>query len=113
SITPVVLKFDEGFWRTHTSIKEVKRRLKENLIKKYNSYYETKIEEDFELFESIVIKNNKPIKANYKEIGLLGDKFEIVVSKDELSQKLINFAIATGLGEMNSRGLGFINYVWI
>ncbi|MFI3211123.1 MAG: CRISPR-associated endoribonuclease Cas6, partial [Peptostreptococcaceae bacterium] len=65
SITPVVLKFDEGFWRTHTSIKDVKRRLKDNLIKKYNSYYETKIEEDFELFEIIIIKNNKPIKANY------------------------------------------------
>ncbi|MFI3209431.1 MAG: CRISPR-associated endoribonuclease Cas6 [Peptostreptococcaceae bacterium] len=113
NITPVILKFENGYWKRHSSIQEVEKRLRENIIKKYNSYYNTKIEEDFELFTLVTIKNNKPIKVNYKEIGLLGDKFEIVVSENELAQELVNFSLGVGLGEMNARGLGFINYRWI
>lgn len=112
SITPVIIKFDEGYWKTHTTIDEVKRRIKENIIKKYNSYYNTKIDEDFELFKSIELKNKLPVKVNYKEVGLLGDKFEFMINEDKTAQDLVNFAVAVGLGEMNARGLGFTNYIW-
>ncbi len=41
TLTPVIVKFDEGYWRGKKTIEEVEERIKINLIKKYNSYYNT------------------------------------------------------------------------
>lgn len=113
SITPIVAKFDRGYWKEHINIDGLEKRLRENLIKKYNEFYNTKIDEDFELFTVITINNKKPIATKYKDITLLGDKINFKVADNKQAQDIINFAIGTGIGEMNSRGLGFINYRWL
>lgn len=113
AITPIVAKFDNGYWKQHSSIEVLERRIKENLIKKYNTFYKEKIDEDFELFTTMSIINKKPIATKYKDISILGDKIKFMISENEQAQKIINFALGTGLGEMNSRGLGFINYRWL
>lgn len=110
SITPIVIKFDQGYWRTHASIDTFERRITENLIKKYNAFYNTKIQEGFDLFTAYEIKNKKPISVNYKDISFLGDKLQYKVSSEPIAQELVYFAIAVGLGEIGSRGFGFINY---
>ncbi len=59
------------------------------------------------------IINKKPIATKYKDISILGDKIKFMISDNEQAQKIVNFALGTGLGEMNSRGLGFINYRYL
>lgn len=113
SLTPVVIKNDTGYWKDNMSINEYERRLKENLIKKYNIITDSKIDEDFELFNQIELKNRKPISVKYKKIKLLGDKVNLYIADNKRAQELAYMAIGCGLGEINSRGCGFLNYKFI
>lgn len=113
AITPIIMKFECGYWRGKEKISEVEKRIKNNLIKKYNRYYNENISDDFELFLTFNFKNKKPIPSNYKDIVLLGDKMEFKVSNTPIAQKLLYFALGTGLGELNARGFGFMNYSWM
>ena len=113
SITPVVAKFENGYWRTHASVEIFEKRLKENLIKKYNSFTKQKINEEFDLFTFMKFDNQKPIATKYKNIRLLGDKITLNVAENDLAQDLVYFALGTGLLEINSRGFGFVNYKFL
>lgn len=113
SITPVVIKNHNGYWREHMSLKEFEERIKINLIKKYNKFTGKKIDENFEFYTAIEFKNRKPISVDYKNIKLLGDKLQLTIADDEVSQKIAYMALGTGLGENNARGLGFVNFRWL
>lgn len=113
SITPLVIKTDDGYWKNSLTFEDFERRIKENLIKKYNAINDVKIDEDFQLYTAIEIKNKKPIAIMYKGKRLLGDKISLVLSEDPISQKLAYMSLGTGLAEMNSRGFGFANYRWM
>lgn len=110
SLTPVILKFDTGYWKDKYPEEIFEKRIRENLIKKYNALHATKLEEDFELFTYLKFDNIKPVAFYYKDIILLGDKITLQLSSDSVAQELGLLAIGSGLGEMNSRGAGFINY---
>ena len=110
SVTPAVIKNDTGYWKDSMSINDYERRLKENLIKKYNAITGSKIDEDFELFNKIELKNRKPISVKYKKIKLLGDKLNLYIADNQRAQDLAYMAIGCGLNEMNPRGFGFVNY---
>ncbi|GEA30789.1 CRISPR-associated endoribonuclease Cas6 [Clostridium diolis] len=113
SITPLVIKNDDGYWKNLISFEDFERRLKENLIKKHNNIFQEKINEDFKLYDSIELKNNKPIGTPYKDKTLLGDKISIDISEDDISQDLAYMALGVGMGEMNARGFGFMGYRWV
>ena len=113
SITPVVIKNEEGYWKNIISRNEFERRIKDNLIKKYNIFTNEKIDEEFVLYSLVEYKNNKPIAIQYKNIVLLGDKISLEIEQNKEAQLLAYMALGTGLGEMNSRGLGFVGYRWI
>lgn len=113
SITPLIIKDDKGYWREHMSLKEFEERIKINLIKKYNKFTGEKIDENFEFYTAMEFKNRKPISVDYKNIKLLGDKLQLTIADDKLSQKIAYMALGTGLGENNSRGLGFVNFRWL
>lgn len=113
SITPAVAKFQNGYWRANETVEVFEKRLRENLIKKYNTYFNTKVQEDFELFTFIKFENHKPIATNYKNIRMLGDKLTLNVAENTLAQDLVYFALGSGILEMNSRGFGFVNYKWL
>jgi len=113
SITSVIAKFDSGYWKTNESVQIFEKRLKENLIKKYNNFTNQKINEEFDLFTYMKFDNQKPIATKYKNIKLLGDKITLNVAENDLAQDLAYFAIGTGLLEMNSRGYGYVNYKWL
>ena len=110
SLTPIVIKTDRGYWKGHLSLEEFERRLRENLIKKYNYYFNTNLDEDFELFNRIEFNNRKPISTSYKNIRILGDKLTLYIAENETAQKLTYLSLGTGLGEMNARGYGYMNY---
>lgn len=113
SITPILIKSDKGYWKEHMSLKEFEERIKINLIKKYNKFTGEKIDENFELYKSIEFKNRKPIAVDYKDIKLLGDKIQLTIADDEMSQKIAYMALGTGLLENNSRGLGAVGFRWL
>lgn len=112
SISPVIVKA-ERYWRGVFSLEEYEKRLTVNLIKKYNAFCDTKINEDFEFIRMIEVQNRTPITVAYKKIKLLGDKIVLKVADNELSQELSYMALGTGLGEINARGAGFVNYRWM
>lgn len=113
SITPLVIKTDKGYWKGNLSLDQYEKRIKENLIKKYNQFFNEKINEDFPLYNFIKFDNQKPVGVKYKGITLLGDKITLNVSDDEVSQKIAYLALGAGVGEMCPRGMGFVNYKWI
>ena len=113
SLTPVVIKTEDGYWKGNLTIDDFERRITENLIKKYNNFTKKQMDEEVELYNSIEFKNNKPIAIKYKNISILGDKISLKIADDKLSQELAYMCLGTGLGEMNSRGLGFVNYRWL
>jgi CRISPR-associated endoribonuclease Cas6 len=113
SITPAIMKNEDGYWKNKIKLDEFERRLKENLIKKYNSSMNTKIDENFQLYTTIEFKNKKPISTNYKNIKLLGDKISLNIAENENAQKIAYMSLGTGVFEMNARGYGFVNYRWL
>jgi CRISPR-associated endoribonuclease Cas6 len=110
SITPIVIKTDHGYWKENLSLETFERRIRENLIKKYNNYFNTKLNEEFELFHRIEFDNQKPIGTSYKGVNLLGDKLTLYIAENDTAQDLAYFSLGAGIGEMNSRGFGFMNY---
>lgn len=113
TLTPMIIKTEKGYWKEAISFTEFEQRLKNNLIKKWNAYNQEKIDEDFDLYTMIELKNKKPIAMEYKNIKLLGDKVQIQVADNKCAQSLWYFALGVGLGEMNARGCGFLNYRWL
>ena len=113
TITPVVMKLESGYWRTNESVEIFEKRLKENLIKKYNDFTKQKINEEFDLFTFMKFDNQKPIATKYKDIKMLGDKITLNIAENDLAQELAYFALGAGLLEMNGRGYGYIKYKWL
>lgn len=120
SVTPVVIKCEAdernntgGYWRKCINFEQYEERLKSNLIKKYNSFMKTKINEDFSLYNQIELLNHKPIAVPYKNIKLLGDKICIHANENEQAQELLYMAAGVGIGELNARGFGFANYKYL
>lgn len=105
TLTPCILTKDNGDYKIDGDLELVKTRVLANIEKKYKQLYGVKVEADF--IKDIIQTNRTPIKLPYKHIYLLGNKFEIEVKQDELSQKLAHLALSTGILEKNSQGYGF------
>ena len=109
SVTPIILKTENGYWRGNMDVDNFLDRLKINLIKKYNQFYEEKLDERENIFEKIEFRNNVPIKCYYKNINLLGDKVILTIAKNPTAQKLAFLSLGAGLSEMASRGYSYVN----
>ena len=113
SISPAIMKTENGYWKNNISLSEFERHIKENLIKKYNLIMNTKIDEDFQLYTTLEFINKKPITLEYKDIKLLGDKICIQIDSNKVAQDIAYMAIGTGILEVNARGAGYVNYRWL
>lgn len=110
SITPAILKIpDVGYWRDQISVDEFERIFKGILHKKYQYFYNEKLDEGVELYRLLKFDNKKPIAVKFKNITLLGDKVTIHVAENEIAQKLFFMALAVGIIHNGARGSGFIN----
>lgn len=112
-LTPVLLKNTDGYWRETMNVRQFEERIFVNLVKKYNSVMNIKLDENIQLYDFMEFKNNKPVKVSYKGKILLGDKLQFIASKNKEAQNLWYMALGTGLGENNARGFGFINYRYL
>lgn len=105
TLTPAIITSDKGDYLINNDMQLVKERILANAQKKYNQLYNEKIDMDF--IKSIKQINNKPIKIPYKNINILGYKFEIEVKDDPISQNLAYLILSVGLLEKNAEGFGF------
>lgn len=113
SLTPLIIKGEQGYWRNSLPEREFAHRLKINLIKKWQTFTGKKINDDFELFSTIEFLNRAPIAMKFKDITFLGDKIRLSISDNKTAQELAYMALGTGIGEINSRGAGFLGYRWL
>ena len=60
-----------------------------------------------DFIENIKKINRKPVKIPYKNINILGNKFEVQIKEDPMSQNLAYLILSTGILEKNSQGFGF------
>lgn len=112
SITPVLIKNDTGYWKQKNDLEFFEKRIKENTLKKYK-YISNNELELCDFYNEIKFKNHKPIATNFKNIRLLGDKIELSIETDPISQELAYMILGLGLAENNSRGTGFMNVRWV
>jgi CRISPR-associated endoribonuclease Cas6 len=84
------------------------KQLSENLIKKYNEFYATKLK-DYDLFEQFKYRRATATKAviDGREYVLVGSMWFM----DETQRRVIEFGLDTGFDERNSLGFGFVNKI--
>ena len=113
TITPAIIKLGgDGYWRGVLSFEEYEKRLLVNSIKKFQQLTGVQLDDNFKLYDGIRFLNKKPISSHYarKGISLLGDKIELDIASDEMSQRVAYMLLATGVLENNARCMGFVNY---
>ncbi|MGL4989879.1 MAG: CRISPR-associated endoribonuclease Cas6, partial [Sarcina sp.] len=93
SVTPIIIK-NKGYWRNLESIEFFEKRIKENILKKSNYLNKTSIK-NHDFYSEIQFKNRKPISTNFKNIKLLGDKIELSIQSDQISQDLAYLSLGT------------------
>lgn len=106
TLTPSIITTPKGDYDIKNDIKLVRNRIIANAQKKYKNIYNTEID-DVDFIKEIKQINMKPITIPYKNINMLGNKFEIEVKEDDMSQSLAYLILSIGLLEKNSLGLGF------
>lgn len=106
TLTPSVITHNNNTWEKLNFIL-VKDKIIKNSIRKYNAFYNENIDENFDFISSIEFLNTYPIKINYKNTKIYGNKYNLTINDDDLSQKIAKFVCQTGLLEKNSLGLGF------
>lgn len=111
TLTPAIVKSKSGgYWRDDMSLEDFERRIKDNLVKKYNFFTGEKIDESFELYTLLEFRNKVPIAVPLKDIHLLADKIQLQIADNPQAQALAYTAVGTGLCELNARGCGFVSY---
>lgn len=105
TLTPAIITTEKGDYVINNDLNLIKQRMLANTQKKYNQIYNEKIDIDF--IKEVKQTNNKPIKLPYKNIYLLGNKFELTIKDDPISQNLAYLALSVGLLEKNAEGFGF------
>lgn len=111
TITPVILKTqDHCYWKECLSFEEYEEQLKKNLWKKYRYFTGKEADESLPIWDDLKFKNEGVIPFPYKNITLPGDKVEIQVADNQQAQDIAYMVLATGLGDLNSRGASFMGY---
>lgn len=113
SVTPIIMKTENAYWRGNLTIEDFLNRIKLNLLKKYKLFFGEDIDDTEDIFEKIEFTNPIPIKCPYKNINLLGDKVILTVAKNPTAQKLAFLSLGAGISEMASRGYSYVNPRWI
>ncbi|GGL59343.1 CRISPR-associated endoribonuclease Cas6 [Sporolactobacillus putidus] len=107
TVTPTIVTIDNGPFFPDDDLLLLKQRLEENAQKKYMELFaEDPNRADF--IERIELINRTPTITRYKNMSFLGNKLRVFVRPDEISQKLADVVVFSGLGEKSSSiGAGF------
>lgn len=109
TITPAIVTIDRKPWLHEHNIELLLQQLNANAEKKFKHLYPNEQIQAFQPFiQSIRVENRKPVALSYKGRKLLGNKLRFFIHEDEVSQKLANVVMGSGIAEKNSTlGAGF------
>lgn len=110
NVTPAIATIDSEPWTSKMEMEVVKNSINNNLLKKIKIITGDEEILNHDMISSIEVKNLKPIASKYKSNRLIGNKFNIEIKEDNLSQLMAYIAISTGLLEKNSLGYGYCLY---
>jgi len=101
------------YWRPEYDFNAFVKQLSDNLVKKYNQYYNKNIKNQ-NLFEIFKFKKSVCVHRIEEEVEqkTIGSLWEFKFNHLEPEQKkILNLGLESGLGELNSSGFGFMNVV--
>lgn len=111
SLTPIILS-GESENKYILANRENLKELKHIILK--NAKAKCSLLEEHDFIEEITVKNKYPIPLKIPRdvngITYLGDKLQIKIKSDKLSQEIANMFIVKGMGKHCTCGNGFINY---
>lgn len=108
TITPAITTLNGSYWVKEDGLEVVMDRMHNNAVRKVKILLNDTFPEPSENFIQCISQlNRKAIKIPYKNTSLIGNKFEIVVKSDAVSQKLAWVVLGCGLAEKGSQGCGF------
>lgn len=110
NVTPAICCIENEPWTDKMNIDVLCKSINDNILKKIKMIQGIDDVLEHNMIKSIKLKNRIPIGCKYKNITLLGNKFEIEVKEDEASQYMAQVTLATGLLEKNSLGYGYCLY---
>jgi len=106
--TPVVCTLGSRYWKKEEGIAIIQEKMEKNLVTKYNAFYGCLPEKQEGFLNYLEIKNDKPITIKYKSGSLVGNKFLVGFTADDVSLKMAYLAYSTSLLEKSSSlGTGF------
>ncbi|PRR77933.1 hypothetical protein CLLI_20280 [Clostridium liquoris] len=83
TMIPLIVTIDSKPWLQDDDLDVFKRRLEDNLEKKYKSFFNEEINVRDKFIQEIKFKNIKPMHFNYKDIKLIRNKVSIEVQDNE------------------------------
>jgi len=101
------------YWRKQYSFAAFVKQLEDNLRKKYKEYHEGEPTTD-PIFEQFVFKKQvcNHVILDGREVKVFGSNWEFTFNYlSNKQQKIIQFGLDCGFGELNSMGFGFMNMV--
>jgi len=99
------------YWRKEHTPTAFMKQLEENLVKKYNDYYDAELE-PFQIFEQLRFKKQVaiPLRMKGEESTIIGTLWDFHFTPlNGVKRDLLQFGLDAGFGEMNSLGFGFMN----
>jgi len=99
------------YWRKEYTPKAFIKQLEENLVKKYNEYYDAELE-PLKIFEQLRFKKQVavPLRMKGRESTVVGTLWDFHFAPlNGVGRDLLQFGLDAGFGEMNSLGFGFMN----
>ena len=102
TLTPTIITTEKGDYDIKDNLEFVKQRILANTQKKYKNIFKDNVNIDF--IKDIKKTNVKPIKIPYKNINILGNKFELFINEDKMSQDLAFLILSIGCLEKNAIG---------
>ncbi|MBI5332531.1 MAG: CRISPR-associated endoribonuclease Cas6 [Candidatus Aenigmarchaeota archaeon] len=98
------------FWRPEHDFNAFIKQLSENIVKKYNTFYEK--DACVNIFQQFDFRGTYPINVlieNEKQI-FIGSYWKFIFTNLNREQsKILRFGIDCGFGELNTLGFGFVN----
>jgi len=101
------------YWRKQYPFDAFVRQLEDNLFKKYNTFYGTRLEA-FPIFEQFTFQKQvcNHVVFEEKEAKLFGSLWRFPMSTlSEEKWRILQFGLDSGFGELNSLGFGFVSIV--
>ena len=101
------------YWRKNYPFNAFVKQLEDNLVKKYNEFYGASLEPT-PTFEQFIFQKQvcNHVIIGGREVRVFGSLWKFIFSYlSNEKQKILQFGLDVGFGELNSLGFGFMNIV--